>query len=135
MTSVQLRDRIILIAMITTMAILTFILMLICILYGGGRDPSCIATQAGCVKASSSGNKTAPAAPKLIPAYAYFCGINCLTCSPVNAIKSTDVDPVSSKLSAYAYCKTCNTGFTLNPATQTTKPDNGLVTLDYYCSQ
>ena len=100
-----------------TMLILTFILLLICILYGGGRDPSCIATEAGCVKVSSSGNKTAPAPPKLDPNYEYFCGINCLACNPVDAIKSSDIDPVSNKQSAYAFCKTCKTGFSLNPAT------------------
>ncbi len=83
--------------MISSMAILVFILMLICILYGGGRDPSCIATAAGCVKVSSSSPKTAPAPPKLDSDYVYFCGVNCLTCNPVNAVKSTDIDPKSGK--------------------------------------
>ena len=124
-------DKILLLSNISVISILVFILMLICILYGGGRDPSCIST--GCVKSSSSGNKTAATVPTFDPAYNYVCGINCGTCSPSNAVKSTDIDSTGKKY-AYSYCKKCSTGFSLDPTKNSTVPASGLVASDFYCT-
>ena len=61
MTSIHLRDRIILIALIKPWR---FLYSYTCMNFGV-RNPSCIASEAGYIKVSPFGNKTAPYAHNL----------------------------------------------------------------------